>query len=119
MALSSRCSHYQWLGHDVLNAPTLFETSLNSGHGDAGALCPLCDALGHSANRQVVVSARVAVLLNLSCPAAVAGFVTGVVVGALNRMFWRRAWTHILQESLEAIVTTPSVADGDATSTVV
>ena len=64
---------------------------------------------------QVVVP-RVAILLFLCSPLAVAWFVIAIVVSAVNGVAFPRHSAHVLQESLERL---PPGTDGDSAPTVV
>lgn len=72
-------------------------------------------APGTASDRSGVVMAVLRLLVARG-PAAIAGFIGTVVVDAIQRMHWRRAWPHIVQKRRE--IGQPALADRDPSAPV-
>ena len=77
---------------------------------------PDIDVFGYAFNRQKILGSSVAVLRGEICPTAILFAIAFVVVDAVKRCFWVRAWAHVLVEVFKRL---PSLANRDAATSVV
>ena len=82
---------------------------------DAQLVSPLSGSLSLAADSYHAIVAAIVLLLFLSRPAAVLGFIVSARINSINRMLLRGALAHIGNKVLERF---PSLAYGDAFRTV-
>jgi len=88
-----------WLGERLGYAPSLYiESRPNGVRRNSSSLGPFSRSFGLPIKSDQPTRAPIPSLIGSCSPSAIGRLVIAVIVNALNAVFWRRTWPHVLDK---------------------